>query len=140
MQVGKPMADLVAEVRRWVRIGLATTLLVLLVLAFAMRLVIRWTLRPVTRVQEAITARDALDLQPLPDERLPDEVRPLVESFNRLLCRLDGTMGVLVDGPTLRLQLGAGRLAVQVMRAASLSRPNRRRGCLIDRLDKSLRI
>ena len=92
VQVGKPMADLVAEVRRWVRIGLATTLLVLLVLAFAMRLVIRWTLRPVTRVQEAITARDALDLQPLPDERLPDEVRPLVESFNRLLGRLDGTM------------------------------------------------
>ncbi len=92
VQVGKPMSDLVAELRRWVRIGLVTTALLLVVLAVAMKLVIRWTLRPVTRVQEAITARDALDLTPLPGERLPDEVRPLIESFNRLLGRLDRTM------------------------------------------------
>jgi signal transduction histidine kinase len=92
VQVGKPTADLVADLRRWVRIGLVTTLVLLLVLAAAMRLVIRWTLRPVTRVQEAITARNALDLQPLPGEHLPDEVRPLVESFNRLLGRLDRAM------------------------------------------------
>lgn len=92
VQVGKPMADLAAELRRGVRIGLVTTALLLLVLAMAMKLVIHWTLRPVTRVQEAITARDTLDLKPLPGERLPDEVRPLVESFNRLLGRLDGAM------------------------------------------------
>jgi two-component system sensor histidine kinase QseC len=34
-------------------------------------------------------ARDALDFDPLPSRNLPDEVRPLVESFNRLLGRLD---------------------------------------------------
>lgn len=92
VQVAKPTSELAAETRRWVRIGLGTTALLLIILGIAMKLVIRWSLRPVTKVQEAITARDARDLDPLPSEGLPDEVRPLVESFNRLLGRLDRTM------------------------------------------------
>lgn len=92
VQVAKPTSELVAETRRWVRIGLGTTALLLIILGIAMKLVIRWSLRPVTRVQEAITVRDARDLDPLPSQGLPDEVRPLVESFNRLLGRLDRAM------------------------------------------------
>ncbi|SFS20134.1 HAMP domain-containing protein [Dyella sp. OK004] len=92
VQVAKPTSELVAETRRWVRIGLGTTALLLIILGIAMKLVIRWSLRPVTKVQEAITVRDARDLDPLPSQGLPDEVRPLVESFNRLLGRLDRAM------------------------------------------------
>lgn len=92
VQVAKPTSELIAETRRWVRFGLGTTVLLLIILSIAMKLVIRWSLRPVVKVQEAITARDARDLNPLPNKGLPDEVRPLVESFNRLLGRLDRAM------------------------------------------------
>jgi signal transduction histidine kinase len=89
VQVGKPTGELAAELRKWVRIGLGATALALLVLGIAMKLVIRWSLKPVVKVQEAITLRDTLDFDPLPSRDLPDEIRPLVESFNRLLGRLD---------------------------------------------------
>jgi len=92
VQVGKPTADLAADLRRGVRIGMITTALLLLVLAVAIQRVLYWSLRPITRIREAITARDTLDLQPLPDHDLPSEVRPLVESFNRMLARLDRAM------------------------------------------------
>ena len=74
------------------RIGLITTALLLLVLAVAIQRVLYWSLRPITRIRQAITARDTLDLTPLPDHDLPNEVRPLVESFNRMLARLDRAM------------------------------------------------
>lgn len=89
VQVGKPTSELAADFRYFARIGLGTTLLLLLVLGAAMMVVIRGSLRPVLDVQKAIRARDALDLEALPSDRLPDEVRPLVESFNQLLGRLD---------------------------------------------------
>ena len=92
VQVGKPTADLADDLRKGVRIGLITTALLLLVLAVAIQRVLYWSLRPITRIREAITARDTLDLQPLPDGDLPNEVRPLVESFNRMLARLDRAM------------------------------------------------
>lgn len=89
VQVGKPTSELAADFRYFARIGLGTTLLLLLVLGAAMMIVIRWSLRPVLDVQKAIRARDTLDLDALPTRDLPDEVRPLVESFNQLLGRLD---------------------------------------------------
>jgi signal transduction histidine kinase len=92
VQVGKPTSELAAEFKRGVRIGLGTTLLLLFVLGIAIKLVIRWSLRPVLKVQETITSRDALDLNALPSKDLPDEVRPLVESFNRLLGRLESAV------------------------------------------------
>jgi signal transduction histidine kinase len=92
VQVGKPTADLAADLRKGVRIGLITTALLLLVLAVAIQRVLYWSLRPITRIQKAITTRDTLDLKPLPDDDLPNEVQPLVESFNRLLSRLDRAM------------------------------------------------
>lgn len=55
-------------------------------------IVIRWSLRPVAAVGELIARRHPMDLAPLPDESLPTEVQPLVQSFNRLLLQLDATM------------------------------------------------
>ena len=92
VQVGKPTADLAADLRQGVRIGLITTGLLLLVLAIAIQRVLYWSLRPITRIRQAITTRDTLDLRPLPDQDLPNEISPLVESFNRMLARLDRAM------------------------------------------------
>ena len=92
VQVGKPTADLANDLRQGVRIGLVPTGLLLLVLAVAIRHVLFWSLRPITRIRQTITARDTMDLTPLPDHDLPNEIRPLVESFNRMLARLDRAM------------------------------------------------
>lgn len=89
VQVGKRYSQLAQDLWRWGQISLITASLILVALAAAMWVVIRWSLRPVTAVQAAIRTRHTLDLQPLPEAGLPDEVRPLVESFNRLLGRLD---------------------------------------------------
>lgn len=89
VQVAKPTAEFVAEMRKWLRVGLGLSFVVLVVLIVAMKLVIRWSLRAVVAVQETILSRDALDLKPLPSADLPEEIRPLVDAFNRLLDKLD---------------------------------------------------
>ena len=91
-QVGKPVDIIVAQIRQHVTVALLVSLVVLLVLALAMKVVIDWSLRPVVRVNAAIASRSASDLDSLPDENLPTEVRPLVQSFNRLLARVDRTV------------------------------------------------
>jgi signal transduction histidine kinase len=89
VQVGKPTAEFVAETRKWLHVGIGLSFVVLMVMVVAMKLVIRWSLRAVVSVQETILRRDALDLKPLPSADLPEEVRPLVDAFNRLLDKLD---------------------------------------------------
>jgi signal transduction histidine kinase len=92
VQVGQPMSVLSDELKAWLYTALGVSLLMLFVVAIALKLVVRWSLKPVVTIQSAITSREALDLTPLPDHGLPDEVRPLVESFNRLLIRLEHTL------------------------------------------------
>lgn len=88
VQVGLPRAALRAELRRWFGVSLGTALLLLLFIAIAVWLVIRWSLRPVVRVSESLARRAPLDLAPLPERGLPDEFTPLVRSFNQLMARL----------------------------------------------------
>lgn len=92
VQVAKPSGELAKEFRQWVLFGLGVSLLMLLVLGCAMRYVIRKSLRPVVAMRRKIAARDPLDLTPLPGGALPDEIRPLTDSFNQLLARLDRAM------------------------------------------------
>lgn len=92
VQVAKPVGELAKAFRDWVLFGLSVSLLMLLVLGLAMRWVIRRSLRPVVALRQTIAARDPLDLAPLRGGELPDEVRPLVDSFNQLLGRLDRAM------------------------------------------------
>ena len=92
VQVGEPLDALFEELRTALFFGLGISFLALMLMGLALKRVVTWSLKPVVTIQSAITSRDALDLTPLPDKGLPDEVRPLVVSFNRLLARLDSTL------------------------------------------------
>jgi signal transduction histidine kinase len=92
VQAGQPMSALADELTTGLYYALGISSLALLVVGFAVKWVVRWSLQPVMTVQSAIISRAALDLTPLPDAGLPSEVRPLVDSFNRLLARLDEAM------------------------------------------------
>lgn len=89
VQVGYAASLKRFELMRWMAASLFTALVVLAGLAVATWAVVRKSLKPVVRVQQAMGERQALDLTPLPGSGLPDEVRPLVDSFNVLLSRLD---------------------------------------------------
>lgn len=92
VQVGKPKTLLLADLERWSTLSLTTAVLVLLLLKASIWGVVHWSFRPVTAVQRALHTRSPLDFHPLPTERLPNEVRPLVASFNTLLSQLDTAM------------------------------------------------
>jgi two-component system, OmpR family, sensor kinase len=76
-------------------------------------------LQPLQRLAKAVKARRVNELEPLSDERLPEEVRPLVGSLNDLLGRLtaalDRERAFMADAAhelrtpltALHLQLGA---------------------------------
>jgi two-component system OmpR family sensor kinase len=51
--------------------------------------VIRRSLAPLERTRQQVAMRAVNDLSPLPDNELPDEVRPLVQEINLLFGRLD---------------------------------------------------
>jgi signal transduction histidine kinase len=67
---------------------LGPILAVLPLLAFLVWLILDRGLAPLARVAHAVSARSPTSLDPLPAERLPGEVRPLVDALNGLLGRL----------------------------------------------------
>jgi signal transduction histidine kinase len=77
---------------RWLKLSLAATAALFVLLAGPLWLVVRWSLRPATAVAQAISRRQGLDLAPLPAAGLPIEIAPLVEAFNQLLARLDAAL------------------------------------------------
>ena len=67
--------------------------LLLPVLGFLIWIAVGRALQPLQRLTTLVKARRVDALDPLPNERLPDEVRPLVDALNDLLVRL----GVALD-------------------------------------------
>lgn len=47
---------------------------------------------PLNELQRRIRSREASDLSPIDEQRVPDEVAPLVQAINDLLARLDSSM------------------------------------------------
>ena len=92
VQIGKRYAVLHAELEQWTRLSLLTALLLFLLLAGTIGLIVCWSLKPVTELRDSILKRNGLDMQPLPTERLPAEVSPLVDAINRLLAQLDAAL------------------------------------------------
>lgn len=73
--------------RQALKAGLPLALLVPLS-ALLLWLAVRRSLRPLQQVARAAAERDERNLAPLPLQRVPEEVRPLVLSINTLLARL----------------------------------------------------
>jgi signal transduction histidine kinase len=92
VQIGKPQSELDAAARYQLRITLLAAVVTFVLLAVAIWIVIRGSLRSVDRIQATIQARHSLDLEPLPNTELPSELQPLVDSFNRLLVQLSAAL------------------------------------------------
>jgi two-component system OmpR family sensor kinase len=81
-------------------------------------------LRPLNEVAYAVGKRSADALEPLPDGRLPKEVKPLVAALNDLLARLGRSLSLqrsfIADAAhELRTPLTAVRLQLQLAERAS---------------------
>lgn len=61
----------------------------LLIVGMLMWGAVRVSLRPLRGLSSEISRRKVFDATPLPVESVPDEVRPLIVSFNALLVRVD---------------------------------------------------
>ena len=92
VQVAQPMR---VRERQAVDLALKTLrpfALLLPVLGFLIWLAVGSALDPLRRLTTAVKARRVDALDPLPNERLPDEVRPLVGALNDLLARLGAAL------------------------------------------------
>jgi two-component system OmpR family sensor kinase len=69
--------------------AIAPVVILILVLGILVRVSVNYALGPLTTLTSALDKRRPYALEPLPDEGLPDEVRPLVSVLNSLLERLD---------------------------------------------------
>ena len=119
VQIAQPMS-----VRRQQAAQLAVRTLTPFALLMPLLGLIVWlavghALQPLQRLAKAVKARRVNELEPLSDQRLPEEVRPLVSSLNDLLGRLtaalDRERAFMADAAhelrtpltALHLQLGA---------------------------------
>ncbi|MFO1363604.1 MAG: ATP-binding protein [Burkholderiales bacterium] len=73
---------------------LVPILAVLPLLAGLVWLILDRGLAPLARVARAVGTRSPASLEPLPADRLPGEVRPLVDALNGLLARLGDALAV----------------------------------------------
>ncbi|VWL94764.1 ATP-binding protein [Burkholderia lata] len=89
VQTGGPATTWQEKASNALQLGLFNTAVMLGMLGVVIWWVIRWSFGPVRDVQRAIQHKAAFDFSPLPLVTLPRELRPLVESFNRLLARLN---------------------------------------------------
>ena len=92
-------------------------------LALLVWLVLDRGFAPLTRVADAVRRRGATDLEPLPAQRLPEEIAPLVAALNHLLARLsvafDAQRRFAADAAhELRTPLTALALQVQLVERA----------------------
>jgi two-component system, OmpR family, sensor histidine kinase QseC len=92
VQVGRQSAQYQADQLRWLLASTATAGLLFLALAAAVWAVVRWSMAPVRMLQNRIDQRAAGSTEPLIEARLPEELRPLLASFNVLLGRVDAAI------------------------------------------------
>jgi two-component system, OmpR family, sensor kinase len=92
IQVAQPMS---VREQRAVELALQTLkpfALLLPGLALVIWLAVGYALKPLQRVTALVRGRGVDSLDPLPDERLPEEVQPLVGALNELLGRLNAAL------------------------------------------------
>ena len=135
VQIAQPMSVRRQQAAQLALRTLAPFALQVPVLALIVWLAVGHALQPLQRVTKAVKARRVNALEPLSDEKLPDEVRPLVGSLNDLLARLTAALGreraFMADAAhelrtplaALHLQLGAlARAATEPERAEAMAK------------------
>lgn len=123
IQVAQPKG-----VRHALAAGAAGRTMIPIVLLIAVLGVVIWFiigrgLRPLNKVADAVEQRSASAMQPLSNDDLPIEVRPLVVALNHLLGRLEGALlahrTFIADAAhELRTPLAAVQLQIQIARRA----------------------
>ncbi|MEO8154599.1 MAG: ATP-binding protein [Rhizobacter sp.] len=146
VQVGKLQAQVDHERGVWIGISVGSSVLLVLLLGSITWFIICWSLQPVEAARAALLARKPLDLSPMPEGDLPHEVRPLVESFNALLLRLESAMQgerrFLADAAhELRTPLAALMAQAQLVHSASTLEESRTSlAPLISGIERSARL
>jgi len=121
VMIAKPCAEMAAELKHWLVASLSTAALLFVALLGVVWLAIRWSLKPVERVRQALQKRDLHDETPLPTDKVPVELRPLIDTVNRTLIRLQRSLQTerrfLADAAhELRTPLAALRTQADVAR------------------------
>jgi two-component system, OmpR family, sensor kinase len=135
VQIAQPMSVRRQQAAQLAVRTLAPFALQVPVLALIIWFAVGYALQPLQRVAKAVKARRVDALEPLSDEKLPDEVRPLVGSLNDLLERLTAALererAFMADAAhelrtpltALHLQLGAlTRAATEPERAEAMGK------------------
>lgn len=92
VQVGKALNDLKQELHHKMRNALIFMAALFFPLAAVAWAITYTTFRPVLRLSTLLRRRHPLDLDPLATRDLPDEIKPLVESFNQQLARVEAAV------------------------------------------------
>jgi two-component system, OmpR family, sensor kinase len=135
VQVAQPMSVRRQEAAQLALRTLAPFVLLVPLLGLLVWFTVGHALQPLQRLAKAVKARRVNALEPLSDERLPEEVRPLVGSLNDLLGRLtaalDRERAFMADAAhelrtpltALHLQLGAlARAGTEAERAEAMGK------------------
>jgi len=89
IQIAQDMEDRLARARALAVRALLPLAIVAPLLMLTLWWIINRSLAPLERTRQQVARRAARDLTPLPDDSLPDEVRPLVQEINLLFDRLN---------------------------------------------------
>ena len=92
VQVGKATWQLRNELRERLRTALALMSVLFVLLAAVSWAITYATFAPVLRLSTALRNRQPLDLEPLPDADMPDEIQPLVGALNQQLARAEASI------------------------------------------------
>ncbi|MBW4050460.1 MAG: hypothetical protein HIU85_03210 [Proteobacteria bacterium] len=135
VEVAQPMSVRRRQAAQLALRTLAPFALLVPVLGLIVWFAVGHALQPLQRLARAVKARRVNALEPLSDEKLPDEVRPLVGSLNDLLVRLtaalDRERAFMADAAhelrtpltALHLQLGAlARAATETERSEAMGK------------------
>jgi two-component system, OmpR family, sensor histidine kinase QseC len=119
LQLGHSETELLASAVEEIGAQSRALLLLLLPTMLVLVAVSAWTMRPLRRLQAAVNRRDPSDESPLPIADLPQEVVPLVTTFNEMLERAKRTresqQRFIADAAhELRTPLASLRLQAQV--------------------------
>ena len=146
VQVAQPMSVRRQEAAQLAIRTLAPFALLMPLLGFIVWLAVGRALQPLQRLARAVKARRVNAVEPLSAERLPEEVRPLVDSLNDLLARLtsalDRERAFMADAahelrtPLTALHLQLGELA----RASTESERDEAMGRLSEGMQRAIRL